>query len=92
MRITHVNLVDAVTYITPSSADADYPITNIQDQRLSTKWKSDTASTQTVIIDLGSAQDITTLVASGTPSALISLRSPLPELMRRFGTGGLHNE
>lgn len=65
MRITHANLVDAVTYITPSSADVDYPVTNIQDQRLATKWKSDTASTQTVIIDLGSAQDITTLAVLG---------------------------
>lgn len=55
MRIAYRNQIDALssTSILASSEDASYPITNAQDQRLTTKWYSDDNSTQTVIVDLG---------------------------------------
>jgi len=55
MRVSYVNFIDAVTSasIVASTEDGSYPVTNVQDQRLTTKWHSDDTSTQTVVIDLG---------------------------------------
>jgi hypothetical protein len=54
MRIAHKNLIDDVTSgsIIASSADANFPITNIQDQRLTTKWKSTGGTDESAIITL----------------------------------------
>ena len=66
MRIAYTNLVDAtaVTLIA-STADASYPVANIQDQRLSTRWRTTAITSQSVIVDLGSSQAITTAAILG---------------------------
>ena len=66
MRIAYQNYVDAtgVTFIA-SSADANYPVTNIQDQRLSTRWRTTAITSQSVIVDLGSALAIDTVAILG---------------------------
>ena len=53
MRIAYENLIDdlASTAITASSEDTSYPVTNVQDQRLTTKWYSDSTTTQTVTFE-----------------------------------------
>jgi len=43
MRIISENYADSITLV-PSNVDAAYPITNVQDQRLSTKFHSTTTS------------------------------------------------
>lgn len=56
MRIIYNNLIDTLVpaAITASSEYSTYYIENVQDQRLTTKWISDSTTTQTVIFDLGS--------------------------------------
>jgi hypothetical protein len=55
MRIAYRNLIDTLssTSILASSEDSSYPVTNVQDQRLTVKWYSEDATTHTVVIDLG---------------------------------------
>lgn len=63
MRISYENLIDDITStsMTALTTAAGYPIANVQDQRLTKKWKSDASTTQTVVIDLGSAQAVTAM-------------------------------
>jgi len=58
-------LTDSAPYITPSTEVTGYEVENIQDERLSTKWKTDTTTTQTAIIDLGAAYAITSFGVLG---------------------------
>jgi len=58
MRILYNNLIDAAPYITPSTEATGYDVENVQDERLSTVWKTDTTTTQTAIIDLGAAYSV----------------------------------
>jgi hypothetical protein len=55
MRISYSNLLDNLeaSAISALSEDNTYPATNVQDQRLTTKWHSDSTTTQTFIFDLG---------------------------------------
>lgn len=55
MRIAYRNLIDTLSSssILASSEDSSYPVTNVQDQRLTVKWYSEDATTHTVVIDLG---------------------------------------
>lgn len=55
MRIAYNNFIDSISSasIMASSEDSSFPVTNVQDSRLTTKWHSDDATTQTVVIDLG---------------------------------------
>jgi hypothetical protein len=54
MRIAYKNILDDVasTSITASSEETGYEIENVQDQRLSTKWKSSSATEQSVVFTL----------------------------------------
>jgi hypothetical protein len=53
LRIAYSNLIDeATTTLTESSQDASYPVENVQDQRLSTIWKSTGATEENVIVTL----------------------------------------
>ena len=54
MRFAYSNLADAAT-LTASSEIAGYPVENVLDPRLTVKWHSDSATAQSVVIDLGSA-------------------------------------
>lgn len=55
MRIAYRNLIDTLSSssILASSEDSSYPVTNVQDQRLTVKWYNKDATTHTVVIDLG---------------------------------------
>jgi hypothetical protein len=57
MRFAYSNKIDDISAasIIASSEDSSYPVENLQDQRLTTKWHSDDilASTHTVVVDLG---------------------------------------
>jgi hypothetical protein len=67
MRIAYVNLIDdiAASAFTVLGAAAGYPIENVQDQRLSVKWRDTAATARTVIIDLGAAQTVNTAAIMG---------------------------
>jgi hypothetical protein len=54
MRIAYENIIDSLSSasIVASSADANYPVTNIKDERLTTQWLTDTASSQSVTFTL----------------------------------------
>jgi hypothetical protein len=65
MRMAYTNLIDplAASCVTALTTLSGYPVTNLQDQRLSTKWISDTATTQTIIFDFGSTTGTVTVCA-----------------------------
>lgn len=67
MRVTYPNYIDSLPSlsIVPSSMLSDYPAYNIADQRLSTKWTTDSNTTQSIVIDLGSALPVTTIAILG---------------------------
>jgi len=62
MRIAYTNAIDAVaaSSVTALTVVTGYEASNLQDQRLSTTWRSTALTAQTIIIDLGTAQSITT--------------------------------
>jgi len=61
MRIAYDNFIDDIesTDFTVATVDINYPITNVQVQRLSTQYRSIGATSQSIIVDLGTAQKIT---------------------------------
>ena len=71
MRILYDNLIDdlASANITAATANAAYPVANLQDQRLSTKWRSTAvtagSAVQTLTIDLGETKKINTAAILG---------------------------
>ncbi len=76
MRIAYTNLVDSATAPTALTTDLLYPVVNVQNQRLAKRWRSTSATGQTIIIDLGSAQAVDTIAVLGhslTTSAVVSI-------------------
>jgi hypothetical protein len=78
MRIAYNNYIDDLeaSAISALSESGTYPVTNVQDQRLTTKWLSDEATTQTVIFDLGAttACSIVAIMAHNlTPTGTVTL-------------------
>jgi hypothetical protein len=78
MRIAYTNYVDArpATSLTALTENPSFPAINMQEQRLSKVYRSTAITSQTVIIDLGSAQGITTAAILGhnlSTSATITL-------------------
>lgn len=80
MRISYSNLVDdiAASAFTVLGTTSGYPIENVQEQRLSVRWRSAAVTAQTVIIDFGTAQTVTTaailghnISASATASSIL---------------------
>lgn len=64
MRIAYTNLLDdlAASAMTALTENSLFPLTNVQDQRLSTVFRSTACTSQTIILDLG-ATTATTIVA-----------------------------
>jgi hypothetical protein len=62
MRVAYDNFIDdlTATSLTCLSENVNYPLVNVQDQRLSMEWHSLTPTAQTITIDLGSAMSIST--------------------------------
>jgi len=65
MRIAYENLIDAATAPTALTESLLYPIENVQNGRLAKRWRSTAATAQTVVVDLGSAQDVDTMAVLG---------------------------
>jgi len=65
MRIAYTNLIDSASSFTVLGTATGFPITNVQEQRLSVRYRSTSASGQTIIIDLGAAQTVTTAAILG---------------------------
>jgi len=67
MRIAYHNEIDALaaSSLTALTSDANYPIANVQDQRLTIVWHSTSDSAQTVIIDLGAPATVNTVAIMG---------------------------
>lgn len=61
MRIIYNNLIDSLeaSAVSVYSETAPYVVTNVQDERLTKKWRSDDTSNQTVIFDLGATTSTT---------------------------------
>lgn len=64
MRIAYENLADGAT-ITASSSDSSHPVSNLQDERLSTLWASTAVTAQSIYIDMGSAVSVNTVALMG---------------------------
>jgi len=76
MRIAYENAIDSATAPTALTADLQYPITNVQNQRLAKPWRSTSISAQTVVINFGTATSINTAAVMGhnlTAGATIGL-------------------
>lgn len=67
MRIAYDNFIDdlASTAFTVSSYEGNYPITNVQEERLKMTWRTTSASSQSVIIDFGTALSVNTCAILG---------------------------
>jgi len=67
MRIAYTNVIDDLVLadFTVSGTATGFPITNVQEQRLSVRWRSVSPTAQTVVIDLGAAAAITTAAVMG---------------------------
>jgi hypothetical protein len=67
VRIAYSNLIDdlASTAFTASGAATGFPVTNVQEQRLSVRWRTESPTAQSVIIDLGSAASVTVAAVGG---------------------------
>ena len=50
MRIAYKNIVDEASAITAYSELSSYPVENVQDQRLSNRWISDSTTSQNVVL------------------------------------------
>jgi len=55
MRIIYDNLIDdlVATNMTALTTNASYPVANMQDERLSTRWRSTAATSQSLIFNAG---------------------------------------
>ena len=71
MRIAYNNLVDgiATSSISALTTNSSFPVANMQDQRLTTKWRSTSltvgGTAQTLTVDLGETRGITTAAIIG---------------------------
>jgi hypothetical protein len=67
MRMAYLNLIDdiAASAFTALGSAVGYPIENVQEQRLSVRWRSAAVTAQTVIIDFGTEQTVTTAAILG---------------------------
>ena len=78
MRIAYTNLIDAGTVGSASTVNLLYPTTNVQNQRLSKRWRITTPTAQTLVIDLGSAKSVDTVAVLGhnlSASAAVSVEA-----------------
>jgi len=78
MRIAYENLINAGTVGSASTVNLLYPTTNIQNQRLSKRWRTTTPTAQTLVIDLGSAKSVDTVAVLGhnlSGSAAVSVEA-----------------
>lgn len=78
MRILYKNRIDGISAssFTALSESASYPITNVQDERLSTIYKSMAVTAQSIIINLEAAYSINTIAIIShnfTSSATITI-------------------
>ena len=65
MRISYTNLIDAASAPTCLTTDLLYPAANLQNQRLSKRWRSTSPTAQTVVVNLGSAMTVDTVAVLG---------------------------
>jgi hypothetical protein len=65
MRIAYINLVDSASAFTVIGEATGLPIENVQEQRLSVRYRTLAPSAQTIIIDLGAAQMVNTAAIMG---------------------------
>ena len=65
MRIAYENYIDSTTTLTALTAVAGLPIENVQEQRLSVVYKTTAVTSQSVIINFGSAKSINTAAILG---------------------------
>jgi len=67
MRIAYNNLIDDLVLadFTASTQATGFPITNVQEQRLSVRWRTTSPTAQSVIIDMGSAVSVTVAALGG---------------------------
>ncbi len=65
MRIAYENLIDAGSAPTALTTNLLYPVGNMQNQRLSKRWRSTDPSAQTIVVNLGSAQAVDTVAILG---------------------------
>jgi hypothetical protein len=80
MRVSYVNYVDDATAsgFTVLGSATGFPITNVQEQRLSVRWRSTACTAQTIIIDIGTSRAVNTaaiiqhnISSSATASSII---------------------
>lgn len=80
MRIAYNNLINGIesTDITASTEDFLYPVSNLLSQRVAKAFRTQDASAQTVVFDLGTAQNVNTIAIIGhnlTASATLTIEA-----------------
>ena len=65
MRLLWNNEIDDTDFtLTPSTAAANFPVTNVQDMRLSSQWRMTQITSQSLVIDAGVGNTITATAAA----------------------------
>ena len=73
MRILYQNEFDVAASLTPLTEETLYEATNVQDQRLTTQWRTTSATDQTIIFDASSATIVGGNIGLVTGSAATNL-------------------
>jgi hypothetical protein len=60
MRMSYNNYLDTTSALTALTENINYPLVNVQDQRLSKTYQSQATTAQTITVNLGSAINIST--------------------------------
>jgi hypothetical protein len=66
MRTAYRNLIDTATTVTASTQLTNNPVSNVRDGRLTTKWISDTTTSQSVVVELPTFPEYPDFVTTGT--------------------------
>ena len=77
MRIAYNNFSDRNTILSSSTAITNYPVTNLQDNRLSQTYRTATLTNAYIIVDLGTYSTVATVIAlinhNLTSSAVVTI-------------------
>ena len=88
MRILYDSVIDSAVTLTPSSENANYPVENIYDGRLSKQFRTTGDTSENIVIDAGAGN---TIMASGQNGIMISNSNNNWVYSNRIGTDGTHN-
>lgn len=65
---------DLVTAVTPTSEDANYPATNVQDNFRTNPWKADSAGADQLVVDVAAGSNAVMLSYMNSPTVTVTVK------------------